>query len=306
MARRRSNRDQHLLALALSSQWQFSAVIAGVCLVGTYIGLPILFHGPLLAPLALSLRSLGLLLAAVFGAIAAAKFFTGRTSTDVASVLNINPSTDPFGSTPPARTRTTDVQDLPLSSGSVRPVAKPTAWSLDVLRSIEWKRFEELVAAYFREKGARTETIRCGADGGVDATLYQGDQRIGVVQCKAWNSRPVGVKPVRELLGVMADQKIAKGFFMATGDYTNEAKDFAKTNPITLMTGDSFLGSISRMPSDAQQRLLAVATEGDYTMPTCPSCGIKMVIRNSERGDFWGCRNYPRCRAKFVLRTGAE
>ncbi|MEK7067409.1 MAG: topoisomerase DNA-binding C4 zinc finger domain-containing protein [Patescibacteria group bacterium] len=31
----------------------------------------------------------------------------------------------------------------------------------------------------------------------------------------------------------------------------------------------------------------------------CPSCGTKMVWRKSERGDFWGCGNYPRCRQVF-------
>ena len=48
--------------------------------------------------------------------------------------------------------------------------------------------------------GFRSETIRCGADGGIDAKLYEGDAKepTAIVQCKAWNSRAVGVKPVRE------------------------------------------------------------------------------------------------------------
>jgi hypothetical protein len=86
-----------------------------------------------------------------------------------------------------------------------KPEPKPTAWSLELLRRIEWKRFEELTAAFYRAIGLRSETIRCGADGGIDAKLFKGDSPdpTAIVQCKAWNARPVGVKPVRELLGVM-------------------------------------------------------------------------------------------------------
>lgn len=35
--------------------------------------------------------------------------------------------------------------------------------------------------------------------------------------------------------------------------------------------------------------------------PICPKCGTQMVIRTAKRGDqkgeeFWGCKNYPKCR----------
>ncbi len=43
----------------------------------------------------------------------------------------------------------------------------------------------------------------------------------------------------------------------------------------------------------------AVASHADA--PTCPKCGLPMVLRTAKRGDqkgeeFWGCRNYPKCR----------
>lgn len=47
----------------------------------------------------------------------------------------------------------------------------------------------------------------------------------------------------------------------------------------------------------------AAASEGEP--PTCPRCGVPMVRRTAQRGlhageAFWGCPNYPRCRAKRV------
>jgi restriction system protein len=158
-----------------------------------------------------------------------------------------------------------------------------------------------LGAAFYREIGLRSETIRCGADGGIDAKLFQGDslEPVAIVQCKAWNSRSVGVKPVRELLGVMAHHKIPKGIFLATGEFTNEAVAFAQDHSMDLVSGPAFMEMLAKLPDEGRQRLLQVATDGDYTTPTCPSCGIKMVVRHSERGDFWGCSNYPGCKQKF-------
>lgn len=45
------------------------------------------------------------------------------------------------------------------------------------------------------------------------------------------------------------------------------------------------------------------ADGGDWTTPTCPSCGVKMAARDSKRGRFWGCVRLPKCRASLQMRT---
>jgi len=183
------------------------------------------------------------------------------------------------------------------------PSTNPHAWSVELLNSIEWKRFEDLSAEYYREKGIRCETTSLGADGGIDLKLFQDDsgKPTTIVQCKAWVGRLVGVKPVRELRGVMASEKIEKGIFMTSNAYSDEAKAFARSNNITLIDATLFLMMIERLPQEAQDRLFSFATRGDYMTPTCPSCGVKMVKRDSKRGVFWGCGNYPRCKQKLNI-----
>lgn len=122
---------------------------------------------------------------------------------------------------------------------------------------------------------------------------------VAIVQCKAWGDRQVGVSPVRELLGVMAHEKVSRGYFCATGNFSKDAIAFAASNPIRLITGRALLDAIAQMPLQAQRDLLAVSTAGDYTTPTCPSCGIKLVERIIGGKAAWGCRNYPRCRTKI-------
>lgn len=184
---------------------------------------------------------------------------------------------------------------------------KPTEWSVELLRELEWKRFEDVCQKFHELNGVRCETTPLGPDGGVDIRLYQDDsaKATAIAQCKAWGDKSVGVKPVRELLGVMAHEKIEKAYFMASGGFTDDAKAFASENRITLVSGDTMVSMIKRMPADQQEALLAFATEGDYTTPTCPSCGIKMrhVPGTGGRQDFWGCRNYPRCRQKLWMRA---
>ena len=182
------------------------------------------------------------------------------------------------------------------------------SWSQELLSKLEWKRFEEVVAAYSRELGYEAITARTGADGGVDVKLYKDNQAapVMIIQCKAWDAYKVGVKPVRELFGVMAADKVANGAFFTTGEYTAEAVDWARDKNLDLVNGREFINRIGQLPEAAQEKLLSLATSGDYTTPTCPSCGVKMVLRTAGKGrsegsSFYGCRNYPRCKQTFRL-----
>ena len=179
-------------------------------------------------------------------------------------------------------------------------------WSQELLSTLEWKRFEDLVAAYSRELGYTAKTTRIGADGGVDVQLYQNDQLVMIIQCKAWDAYKVGVKPVRELFGVMAADKVANGAFFTTGEFTPEAEDWARDKNLDLVNGREFLSRLGQLTPEQQASLLAIATAGDYTTPTCPSCGVKMVTRTASKGPsegrhFYGCRNYPRCKQTFKI-----
>lgn len=184
--------------------------------------------------------------------------------------------------------------------------AKPTGWSLELIREMEWKRFEDVCQQFFEKQGIRSETTALGPDGGIDIRLFQDGSLspTSIAQCKAWGERYVGVKPIRELLGVMTHEKIGKAFFMTSGTYTSEAKAVADANRITLIDGPMLLTLIRRLPLADRKSLLVYATNGDYMTPSCPTCGTKMqaVEGTAGRHDFWGCQNYPRCRQTLGMR----
>jgi hypothetical protein len=185
----------------------------------------------------------------------------------------------------------------------VTPQTPPAVWSMPLLKAIEWHRFEHVVAAYERELGSHAELTDFGPDGGVDIRVFEKEGRAPkrIIQCKAFGTQPVDVKLVRELMGVMAHEKAAQGALYTTSTFTPPALEFASDHPeLDLVDGPAFLLRITRLDPQAQARLIAIATEGDYTTPTCSSCGVKMLRKTATKGrrggsNFWGCRNYPRC-----------
>lgn len=197
--------------------------------------------------------------------------------------------------------------DLPVQRAGSRapPVKGPDVgkWSLALIQSIEWMRLEELSAAYFGQLGFRAQLPAGGADGGVDIHLYWEDATEPgiIVQCKAWRSKQVGVEALRAFYGVMTSDKIAEGVFITSGTFSVEAKAFCAGKNMHLIDGADLLAKIGQLDGAQQQGLLALATQGDFLTPSCPTCRIKMLFRPGKAQDsgFWGCANFPRCRNKL-------
>jgi len=175
---------------------------------------------------------------------------------------------------------------------------------LDSLRDLPWKRFEDVLAEAYRRQGYHVvEMLGSGADDGVDLLLRR-DGHVVVVQCKRWRGKPVSVQVVRELYGVMIDQRASAAKIVATTSFTPDAVAFAKGKPIELVDSKALL----RLVRDVQTsgHLTISSDEPDHLAPMCPSCSTPMVLREARRGmsagqKFWGCLNYPKCRGTRPL-----
>jgi len=155
-------------------------------------------------------------------------------------------------------------------------------WSAQLLKQLEWRRFEELCVAYFQARGSAQ-----------DAPF--------ALRCKPWDAHRVGIKAVRELQGSMAAEGMAEGVLLTAGRFTQEAANHARQHNIQLIDGAGLLAAIAALAPETALGLLRLATQGDFLTPTCPNCSVKMISRQSTRHGrkFWGCRNYPRCKQIF-------
>ena len=318
----RRNRTSSV-AMLVEMPWQVSAIIGALAFVVLRWVVPAFFGGtPILAGLALASRNGAWMALVVFNLLALAAFartLSTRQSKNHPIKSRFEAKFNLAGLAPvlrqnldvgwgrsgqefhPAKVvdKIKGITPLPIVHNAI-----VDSWSVDLLKTLEWKRFELLCAKFYEVVGFKSKTIRCGADGGIDIKLFKIDPSnpIAVVQCKAWNSGQVGVKEIRELLGVMTHEKVTRGIFITTSTYSRDAQVFGAANPIQLLDGADFLKKLQALPQETGRSLLKFAFEGDYRTPTCPSCGVKMLERAGTRGAFWGCHNFPRCKNTFPIK----
>ena len=180
----------------------------------------------------------------------------------------------------------------------------------DGMAQMSWREFEVLVAEHFRRQGfAVTEAGGGGPDGGVDVHIRRGSDHY-LVQCKHWRARRVGVEPVRELYGLIAAQRMAGGYVVTSGDFTDEARRFASGREIQLINGRDLRRGLrvgasdpaaarAYAPTEPMGLVPALASTARESHGPCPLCGATMVLREVRTGvhagtAFWGCSQFAR------------
>lgn len=193
----------------------------------------------------------------------------------------------------------------------------------DAVAQMTWLEFEALVGEFFRRQGYSVAAQGgAGPDGGVDVLLKKGSDRY-LVQCKHWRALRVGVQPVRELYGVMAAQRVAGGFVVTSGSFTEEAEKFADGREIQLIDGQALQRGIRSQAAHARpppapnvvvHRLGAVepaTLASEIVKPvtpastSCPLCHAPMVLRHTRQGatpsrQFWGCSSYAKTKCRGI------
>lgn len=182
-------------------------------------------------------------------------------------------------------------------------MALPTEWGPRVFELIEWHRFEAVCATLFAQAGFQIHRHVHSAEGSVDMWLHTSDtdQPVAAVQCKHWKRRPIPVARMRAFLGTMAAHEVTRGTFATSSTFSPEALALGRAHGINLLDGAGLIRLIQTRTPEQQAALLALALEGDFWKPSCPSCDVKLTEQamQNTRGRFWGCPNYPACR--FVL-----
>lgn len=164
------------------------------------------------------------------------------------------------------------------------------------IHDLGWQDFERLLGEHFRRQGFQvTREGGNGPDGGIDLVLRLG-REVHLVQCKHWKAYKVGVPLVREFYGVMAAKGAAGGYFITSGEYTDDAKMFANGLNLTLIDGRKLREIIGSVKAGVRESIPSIGV----TSVCCPQCGSEMKKRVARSGsnagsEFWGCVKYPKC-----------
>jgi restriction system protein len=180
-----------------------------------------------------------------------------------------------------------------------------------------WREFEVLVGEYFRRQGFTVvDNGGGGPDGGVDVLLQKGSDKY-LVQCKQWRALRVGVQPVRELYGVMAARRVAGAFVVTSGEFTQEARNFATGREIQLINGKTLQRGIQAqaassgvtLPESREGGKPAPAAHVVEATPGCPLCSAPMALRQARQGaaagkQFWGCSRFGQTKCRGTRELG--
>jgi hypothetical protein len=166
-------------------------------------------------------------------------------------------------------------------------------FTADLLAKLEWKRFEELVEAYYSKTGVVAARTKGGPARPAQVKIsWKGEPRpFALVRCIATPDALIDVAPLQELFTLLAAEDIRRGYVVTTGKFSVPARDYAEEKHLTLLPGDIFLEKLNALPSPARAEIMQAATTGDYTTPSCPTCEAKLT-KASDDAPTWRCASH--------------
>ena len=129
-----------------------------------------------------------------------------------------------------------DVADI--NSELIRYLAKHP----ELLREMNPRKFEQIVAELFRDKGYDVEVTKRTRDGGLDIRAYHHSDLgvlLGLIECKRYApAKKVSVDVIRGLYGVVESERASFGLVATTSTFTQDAKSFQAQNKYRLQLAD--------------------------------------------------------------------
>jgi restriction system protein len=113
------------------------------------------------------------------------------------------------------------------------PSAKRVAGTLERLRAMSWEDFSAAIEEAYRREGYTVSRLG-GAQ--ADFELVQGS-RSTLVACKRWKATRTGIEPLRELEVIRRAREAHGCIYVAAGEITEQAREFAAQKSIRLVQG---------------------------------------------------------------------
>jgi hypothetical protein len=164
-----------------------------------------------------------------------------------------------------------------------RRVAREAQAGLEVLRSLRWKEFANLVAQSFEGRGyAIVDSQRPPGEDGADRILARGNERV-LLQVKQGGSYHVGAGPVRALVSMLAAQQAQAGVIATSGAFDAEANEAARGQAVTLLAGESLWAAVRNLLpqalfAEAQERAVLLENAARTRLVTLAAVGAALTL----------------------------
>ena len=180
------------------------------------------------------------------------------------------------------------------STDASEPAPKAVTWSAQLIARMDWMVLERVVAQLFNAEQCRAETMASPTP----SPLPEGGPTRDVTSVVFARSGNAGMtsdgKHVPTLwFGVFTHRGVRRGLFMTVTD--------ASAAMPNSLNAEQLLQRLQALPPERSEALLRMATQGDWSTPTCPTCHAKTLKLKGGAHYFWGCKNFPKCPQSFDL-----
>ena len=101
------------------------------------------------------------------------------------------------------------------------------------MRAMTWAQFAAVIAESFRREGYKVGELENGA---ANYELHKNGYK-SLVSCKRWKVAQTGIGPLRELFEATRRREARDCIYVATGDFTETARAFAREKGMRLLHG---------------------------------------------------------------------
>jgi len=154
-------------------------------------------------------------------------------------------------------------QSVPVINADM-PEEFPLSWSSELLQSLDKYQFKTLCEALFHDLGLLARSSDCGADFDLYAKSSPEDP-VAIAKCKS-SEHPVNARDVLEFCGIVDQTGIGKAYFATASSFTDDARSFATTCELSLISGKQLLKLIASRSPEKSAELLKLAT-ADNKLP---------------------------------------
>ena len=187
-----------------------------------------------------------------------------------------------------------------------RKPPRPQSLDRELLRVIEWRRFQAMVELLFQQAGYVCRTTPEHAVRVSQIRLHPQEpagEPMALVCCRHAPDGVVDRQAVSELDHELIATGVPQGQLVTSGTLTPEAQAYAEAHGIVVIDGAQLLAEAGRRSSEQQQALLAIALQGDFWRPSCTQCGNKLWPRvpAAPQPAYWTCSGSGFCRVSMPL-----
>lgn len=176
----------------------------------------------------------------------------------------------------------------------------PRQWSSYLVDNVEWRVFDRLCIAFWRLKGNKISGIAERTTDGIDFFISAATNkqfRIAVVQTRSSQANTPSIEDIDNLLKLKEKNNLSVAILMYAGKMSKVVHSYCLSNSIRLFDSENITKGLKGLDKKDHDQLFKALIRPDYMIPSCPSCLIKLVRRQSLKSGriFWGCVSYPEC-----------